>query len=103
MPTPLQYILGLRWVKRPLVWAGIALAYVAVLYALLYVGLRPVADFWVSTIFKNAPEPLDEELPVTVTAFRPTQEVRPQTVRAVVVFSVRPGVYQGPSYGMFPT
>lgn len=70
---------GLRsawsWAKRPLIWSAFALANVAVLYALLYVGLRPVADVWVSTIFKNAPEPLDEELPVTVTAFRSAANV----------------------------
>jgi hypothetical protein len=61
--------------KKAAIWVGAILVYFAAVYWFLYLGLRPVADFWVSTIFKNAPEPLDEELPVTVTAFRPAANV----------------------------
>jgi hypothetical protein len=61
--------------KKAALWVGAILVYFAAVYGFLYLGLRPVADFWVSTIFKNAPEPLDEELPVTVTAFRPAANV----------------------------
>src|SRR5215216_3605060 len=41
----------------------------AVLLIGIVVGLRPMVDHLVSTIYKNVAEPLDKELPVTVTSF----------------------------------
>src|SRR5215204_5250952 len=45
------------------------LAIAAVLLIGIILGLRPIVDHVVSTIYKNVAEPLDKELPVTVTSF----------------------------------
>jgi hypothetical protein len=51
------------------------LATTAAVLALLYVFAAQITDFAVDSIYKNAAEPLDKELPVTVTSFRSAANV----------------------------